>query len=121
MISESHSQPIDLNLVEEVCNRIPDSTWTAVRDAIVGNIVDNMPSDVLLKLTGKPDDFDRAEEIVMDYYRIPDRQQELIIDSFKILGPENTLYLLDSLQLDKYAEVLAKPEADLAPCSIDPE
>ena len=121
MISESQAPPIDLNLVDQVCERIPDETWTMVRDAIVANVVDNMPSDVLMKLTGEPDNFDRAEEIVMDYYRIPERNHELIADSFKILGPENTLYLLDSLQLDKYVESRKQTEPDLAPCSIDPD
>jgi hypothetical protein len=97
------SQPnaIDLNLVEEVCQRIPEHTWSVVSTAIISNIVDNMPSDVLQQLTNKPDDFDRAEEILVDYYKSDARRQELIEDSFKIMGPENTLYLLDSLQLDK--------------------
>jgi len=121
MISELQTPPIDLDLVDQVCERIPNDTWTMVRNAIVANVVDNMPSDVLLKLTGEPDNFDRAEEIVMDYYRIPERNQELIVDSFKILGPENTLYLLDSLQLDKYVESRNESEVDLAPSSVDPD
>jgi hypothetical protein len=97
------SQPnaIDLDLVEDVCQRIPEHTWSVVRTAIISNVVDNMPSDVLQQLTGTPDDFDRAEDILVDYYMSDARRQELIEDSFKIMGPENTLYLLDSLQLDK--------------------
>lgn len=100
MITPS-STPIDLNLVEQVIDRIPEWTWPSVKDAIVTNIVDEMPSAVLEQLTGSPDDFDKAEEILNDYYALPDLKKELIVDSFKIIGDENTLYLLDSLQLDK--------------------
>lgn len=103
MIS-STPNAIDLTLVEEVCNRIPGHTWSVVKTAIIANIVDNMPSDVVQQLTNKPDDFDRVEEILVDYYKSESRQQELIEDGFKILGPENTLYLLESLQLDKIKE-----------------
>lgn len=117
MISQSQSKHIDLNLVDQVCEQIPQATWTVVKDAIVSNIVDNMPSEILIKLTGKPDNFDRAEEILMDYYTIPENNKELIIDSFYILGEEDTLYLLDSLQLNKYVEVLNV--SDSAPSSID--
>lgn len=95
------STPIDLNLVEQVIERIPEWTWQSVKDAIVTNIVDEMPSSVLEQLTGSPNNFDKAEEILNDYYVLPDLKKELIVDAFKIIGDENTLYLLDSLQLDK--------------------
>ena len=120
MISQSQNDPIDLDLVDKVVAMIPKETWSAVIDAIVGNIVDNMPSSVLERLTGSVDNFDRAEEILLDYYRIDCRHDDLIIDAFKILGAENTLYLLDSLQLDKYVEV-RYGSTDTAPCSIDPQ
>lgn len=120
MISQSQNDPIDLDLVDKVCSLIPSETWGLVKEAIVANIVDNMPTEVVLQLTNEPDNFDRAEEIVFGYYTIPDRTNELIIDAFKILGPENTMYLLDSLQLDKYVEAKAQ-SIDNAPCSIDPQ
>ena len=60
-----------------------------------------MPADIRMQLTDAPDDFDRAEEILYDYYELPERKQDLIIDAFKILGEENTLYMLDALQLEK--------------------
>lgn len=97
---------VDLDLVDQVCTMIPYNTWSAVRDAVVASIVDNMPSDILFKLTGSPDDCDRAEEIVLRYYSAEGRNQDLIIDAFKILGSEYTLHLLDSLQLDKYSNYL---------------
>ncbi len=92
---------IDLNLVDQVVSRIPAWTWPDVKQAIITNVVDEMPSSVLEKLTGSPDDFDRAEEILTDYYTTDERNSDLIVDAFKILGEEATLYLLDALQLDK--------------------
>jgi hypothetical protein len=97
----TQSQAIDLNLVEQVVERVPKNTWLNVQEAIVVNLVDYMPDTVLLRLTGEADGFERAEEILYNYYTIPGMEKELIIDAFKILGEENTLYLLDALQLDK--------------------
>lgn len=93
--------PIYISLVEQVVARIPEHTWEDVRTAIITNIVDAMPSDILMQLTDAPDDFDRAEEILYDYYELPERKEDLIIDAFKILGEDNTLYMLDALQLEK--------------------
>jgi hypothetical protein len=120
MIGQSQNDPIDLDLVDKVIAMVPKETWSVVIDAIVSNIVDAMPSTVLEKLTGSIDDFDRAEEILLDYYRIDGRHEDLIVDAFKILGAENTLYLLDSLQLDKYVEI-RHGSTDTAPCSIEPQ
>lgn len=120
MISQSKNKSIDFDLVDKVIEQIPKETWSAVIDAIVANIVDNMPSTVVQKLTGSIDNFDRAEEILLDYYCITVDNKELIVDAFKIMGPENTLYLLDSLQLDKYMEI-RNNSIDSAPCSIDPQ
>jgi hypothetical protein len=95
------SLPINLSLAEEVVTRIPEDSWGDVRTSIVTYIVDLMPSTVLLQLTDSEDDFDRAEQILFDYYELPERKLDLIVDAFKIIGEENTLYLLDSMQLDK--------------------
>jgi hypothetical protein len=95
------SLPINLSLAEEVVTRIPEDSWEDVRTSIVTYIVDLMPSTVLLQLTDSEDDFDRAEQILFDYYELPERKLDLIVDAFKIIGEENTLYLLDSMQLDK--------------------
>jgi hypothetical protein len=95
---------VDLDLVDTVVSRIPEWTWPVVRDAIVTNLVDEMPSDVLERLTGDKEGFIRAEEILTDYYSVLERRTNLIGDAFNLLGEENTLYLLDALQLDKYAE-----------------
>ena len=98
---------VDLKLVDQVVERIPDNTWPVVIKSVVANIVDEMPSEVVLRLTGTADDFDKAEEIVLNYYQDPDRRANLIIDAFKLLGVENTIYILDSLQLDKQSDFIA--------------
>jgi hypothetical protein len=91
----------DLELVDQVVERIPLNAWPNVRTAIITNLVDSMPSDVLERLTNDPEGFDKAEEILISYYQDDQRNSNLIEDSFQILGEETTLYLLDSLQLDK--------------------
>ena len=116
MIAASKNDVIDFDLVDQIIEHIPEQTWPIVIKTIVANIVDNMPSEVVLKLTNTPDDFDKAEEIVLSYYKDEERKQDLIVDAFKLLGVENTVYLLDSLQLDKQNEFI-----DSAPCSIEPQ
>ena len=95
---------INLDLIDQVVDRIPEWTWTVVKDRLVTNLVDAMTTTVLERLTGNPTGDDRAQEILDDYYASSDRNKDLIVDSFKILGEEQTLYSLDSLQLDKIIE-----------------
>jgi hypothetical protein len=90
---------IDLDLVDQTVALIPEQAWTQVRQAIVTALVDNMPGFALEKLTGTHDGFDRAEEILYDYYQLPDLKQDLIVDAFKIMGAFNCLELLSSLNL----------------------
>ena len=95
---------INLDLIDEVVDRIPEWTWSVVKDRLVTNLVDAMPTTVLERLTGNPGGDDRAQEILDDYYASSNRNKDLIVDSFKIIGEEQTLYSLDSLQLDKITE-----------------
>ena len=92
-------RPIDLDLVDKTVELIPDHAWTKVRQAIITAIVDDMPASVLETLTGTYDDFDQAEEILYDYYELPEKQKELILDGFKIMSPSICLELLSSLNL----------------------
>jgi hypothetical protein len=112
----TEDQLIDHDLVNQVLEHIPRFAWTIVRDTIITNLVDCMPSDVLERLTGDPENFDRADEILQDYYKPDERKPNLIADAFNLLGEESTMYLLDGLQLDK----LIPPE-DTNPCSIEPQ
>ena len=95
---------INLDLVDDVVNRIPEWTWSVVKDRLVTDLVDSMPTTILERLTGDPGGDDRAQEILDDYYAPLDRNKDLIVDSFNIIGEEQTLYSLDSLQLDKITE-----------------
>jgi hypothetical protein len=90
---------VDLDLVDQTIALIPKQAWTQVRQAIVTALVDNMPGSVVERLTGSYDDFDRAEEILYDYYQLPELQHELIVDAFKIMGAVNCIELLHSLNL----------------------
>jgi hypothetical protein len=92
---------LDLDLIDQVVGRIPSDTWPNVREAIIASLVDNMPSTVTERLTGDPTNFEKAEEILTSYYEDNEHNPNLIRDAFQILGEETTLYLLDSLQLDK--------------------
>ena len=95
---------INLDLVDDVIDRIPKWTWSVVKDRLVTDLVNAMTTTILERLTGDPVGDDRAQEILDDYYASPDRYKDLIVDSFKIIGEEQTLYSLDSLQLDKITE-----------------
>jgi hypothetical protein len=95
---------INLDLIDQVVDRIPEWTWSVVKDRLVTGLVDAMPTTVLERLTGDPGGDDRAQEILDDYYASSDRNKDLIVDSFRIIGEEQTLYSLDSLQLDKITE-----------------
>ena len=95
---------IDLDLIDQIIDRIPEWTWSVVKDRLVTDLVDSMPTTVLERLTGNPTGDDRAQEILDDYYASSDRNKDLIVDSFRIIGEEQTLYSLDSLQLDKITQ-----------------
>jgi hypothetical protein len=92
---------VNLDLIDQVVDRIPEWTWAVVKDRLVTYLVDSMPTTMLERLTGNPVGDDRAQEILDDYYAPLDMNQDLLVDSFKIIGEEQTLCLLDSLDLDK--------------------
>jgi hypothetical protein len=68
-----------------------------------------MPSEVLVKLTGEATGFEVAEQILLDYYEESCDLPALIKDGFLILGPENTIWLLESLALDKFIVLEEEP------------
>jgi hypothetical protein len=69
-----------------------------------------MPTAVIERLTGNKANDYRAQEILDDYYAQPNKNNDLIVDSFRILGEEHTLHALDSLQLDKITEPITETE-----------
>ena len=107
MSNESQPDLVDLDLVDKVHEMIPASTWPVVTKGIVSFIVDNMPGTVLESLTGSYDGFEEAEQILLFYYQGEEvNDKQLLVDSFNILGAENVLYYLDSLQLQKLDDQL---------------
>lgn len=101
MISQTQNKPIDLNLVDQVCEHIPAWTWPQVKEQLVDALVTEMPTYVIEKLTGDPTDDEGAFNVLDKYYESNEKNKELIVDAFKVLGEEHTVYLLDSLQLNK--------------------
>jgi len=99
--SMNNSPDIDPDLIDKIVLCIPDWTWDYVCQVLIPAIVDNMPDSVLEKLTGRYDDFDRAEEILFDYYKPLENKHALIVDCFKLISPHVTVDLLDSLNLDQ--------------------
>jgi hypothetical protein len=97
---------VDFILVDQVVERIPPNTWPNVRNAVIASLVDYMPLDVTKRLTGDPQNFNKAEKILSNYYQDDKRNAKLIEDAFQILGEDTTLYLLDSLQLDKIKDCI---------------
>jgi hypothetical protein len=87
----------DPELACQIVENIPRYTWPAVLDACVANIVDELPSDVLFRI---------AEIYLTDYYI--ENPNQIIPDMLRIKGPESTVYILDSLQLDKLPEPARK-------------
>jgi len=104
MQPQNPNTKINLDLIDQVVDRIPEWTWTVVKNRLVTDLVDAMTTTILERLTGNPNGDDRAQEILDDYYASFDKNKDLIVDSFRIIGEEQTLYSLDSLQLDKITE-----------------
>lgn len=90
---------VNLNLVQQIINLIPTSSWDLVIEKLISRIVDDMPSDVLKQLTGDPTGFEKAEAILHGYYTRENAHESLIVDSFRILGLEQTCYYLDLLNI----------------------
>jgi len=101
MISNNPNKAINLDLVDLVCDNIPEWTWVIVKEQLIDAMVDVMPTQILEQLTGDPTGDERALEILDDYYKSNELNKDLIVDAFKILGEDQTTYLLDALQLEK--------------------
>jgi hypothetical protein len=113
LCSHMSNQMIDMNLVDDIVMAIPEDAWDKVKDKFIELFVDSMPYDILEQLTGDHLGFDKAETILSEYYA-PDIQRiEIIIDAFRIIGPEQTAYALDLLGIVPEGEKEDTIEADL--------
>lgn len=103
------SQPntVDPTLVLLIHALIPPTAWSFVRSSVIEYFVDNMTSEVLLKLTGDTEGFEKAEAILHNHYEDESANDELITDLLKIAGSENALIFLNSLNLQDFKEDVA--------------
>lgn len=86
------------DVTELIADCIPDEAWPSVRHEIIQQMLDNMPSDVMIQLTGRPDAFETAEQMLQQFY-VQEPGSKLIQDSFDLVGKEETAFILDSLNL----------------------
>jgi len=59
---------INLDLVDQVIDNIPEWTWHAVKQHLVTAIVDAMPTTVIERITGDKTNDDRAQEILDNHH-----------------------------------------------------
>jgi len=98
-------------LIQQTISLIPEHTWPVVIDKLSARIVDQMPSNVLKQLTGSEVDFEKAEKILLNFYlQSKEKREDLISDSFGLVGAEPTLYFLENMELDKISEPKQKQE-----------
>ena len=114
-VEVKEEQQYDPELALKIMEAVPRHTWPAVLDAVIANITDELPLDTLYRI---------AELYLTDYYL--ENPGQIIPDMLRIKGAEATVYILDSLQLDKLpgpAKMREEEEAqrtDNSPSSIDP-
>lgn len=101
MTDPNQLNEVNPELVNEIVKRIPEHTWEIVKILLINHILDQMPSDILIQLTGDPEGYEDAEFILSDYYEDPKNYPLLIKDSIQLFGEESILILLDGWQLDK--------------------
>ena len=98
-------------LIQQTISLIPEHTWPVVIDKLSSRIVDQMPSNVLKQLTGSEVDFEKAEKILLNFYlQSKEKREDLISDSFGLVGAEPTLYFLENMELDKIPKPKQKQE-----------
>ena len=104
------SKLIDQTLVDHVVDRINEYNWTwpIVKKKLIEMLVDSMPMNVLERITGDPQGFKEAENVLLNYYLPNDLNSKLIFDAFSIIGEQETLYALEGLKLDE----VTKPDVN---------
>ena len=99
-------------LIQQTISLIPEHTWPVVTDKLSARIVHQMPCDVLKQLTGSEIAFEKAEEILLNFYlQSKEKREDLISDSFGFVGAESILYYLEGLNLEEIPEPKQQQEA----------
>jgi hypothetical protein len=100
---ETGEKPIDdltdLGLAKSCIDLIPSDKWSLVVKELTTDIVTLMPQQMMDEVTGDKGSQDMAEAILYQYYLVIADKEEVLIDAFRILGENQTLRILDSLEL----------------------
>ena len=83
------------DLADKIIPLVPEGKWGEVQQRFVTMIVDQMPAKILHRLTGDHYGFDKAEEILTEYYCHEDNKPYLIEDALRYLGDQVACYELD--------------------------
>ena len=105
MTNTNQTNEMDPALADKVVQLIPEHTWPLVKATLITHFIDSMPSQVFIELTGDPFGFEKAEELLTNYYNTEANNKELIVDAFKILNEEYVLTILENLELDKVEQL----------------
>ncbi len=79
---------IDPDLIEKIEYSIPDHTWDYVINSIVHEILDHLPMQAIMSI---------ASLYLSDYYI--ENRDETIPDALEIIGIQDTVDLLETLEL----------------------
>jgi hypothetical protein len=82
-------------LADKIMPLVPADKWEAVQTRFVSLIVDQMPAKVLKQLTGDFYGFEKAEQLLTNYYTYEDNKSLLIEDALRYLGDQVACYELD--------------------------
>jgi len=80
---------IDPDLIEKIEDGIPDHTWDYVINSIVHKILDHLPMQTIMSI---------ASLYLSDYYI--ENRDETIPDALEIIGIQDTVDLLETLELN---------------------
>lgn len=89
---------VDVDLSKQICDLITEEQHERVRQKLVPIFVDFAPITFLQGLTGDPEGYDQAEEILRDWYK-EQPFNVLIEDAMRLIGKTDLCYSLDSLNL----------------------
>ena len=81
-------------VIQTILDEAPADAWLAIKEVLIEGIIDAMPGIVIEKITGTADDFDLLQDILFEFYELPDKRKELLEDSFQILGQQQVLVLI---------------------------
>jgi hypothetical protein len=79
---------IDPSLIEKIEDNIPDHTWDYVINSLAHRMLDYLPMQTIISI---------ASLYLSDYYT--ENTDELIPDALEIIGIQDTVNLLETLEL----------------------